>query len=512
MFLVNRSKKARSEENFAGDVSDLDGKKHTTPGFVIQDNGKPISPEGGLHVHTPSSDQTGKRFFAVVCKNDGKTIGFAATDAPIDVVAAPIQPIRLNTTDWKRDSCKGLPLVVMLHGRGGGVGVNSNGNPVGTHLLFGDKSVAWREGIPFKFSLFRRNNDYVEMKLNDRVWIGRIMGNDERTDARDQVPAISTFWYGYNPNIATSIKGPNFVCDNYTERLILALVHWAQDYLGTDKNRTYLTGGSMGGTGSVQLATHFPNEFAAVAAHVPIYSYTFKRAKVNNFTSVARIICTTGRFTEKDTPTLPDGTPLLDALNGARNIAHPEIDFPPILATNGRMDASMPWENNPPFFKAAQEARQSLSVCWNNGDHGSCGKMLPPDMKCIVDNSLLRYRLDMCFPAFTNSSTDRNYGNGDPADGDIDGWLSRGYSWTVIQDTPTCLELDISTSFQGISYPVTTDITFRRRQQFKPNRGETIVAKIGDETRQIALDDFGLLTLNQVKFLNGAPLKIVFKR
>ncbi len=511
MFLVNRSQEARKEENFAGNVADLGEGKAEQPGFVITDNGAPIPPTGGLHVHTPTLDQTGKRFFAVVCRDADKIVGFAAMNEPIEVVASPIQPIRLGTKEWGRGSCKGLPLVVSLHGRGGGVGVDKQGKPVGTHLLFADRSVAWREGIPFKFSLFL-NSRFVEMRLNDRVWIGRVMGTDEFSDSRDQVHAISTFWYGYSPSIATSIRGPKFVCDNYTERLILKLVHWAQDYLGTDRNRTYLTGGSMGGTGSIQLATHYPQEFAAVFAHVPIYSYTFKKSKVNGNTSVSRIICTTGRFTAKDTPTLPDGTPLLDVLDGAKNIAHPEIDFPPILATNGRMDGSMPWENNPPFYKAAQEARQAFRVAWNNGDHSTCGRMLPSDLKYTNDNALLRYRLNECYPAFTNSSTDKNYGNGDPADGDLEGWLSRGYNWTLKQDTPNHLEMELTVSFPDITYPVKTDITFRRRQQFKPAAGETVNVLIGGEKRSITLDTNGLLTITNVVFPDDKPLRIVFSR
>ena len=512
MFLINRSQQQRNEENFAGNVADLDGAKGAQPGFVIEDNGAPISPEGGLHVHTPDSTQTGRRYFAVLCQNDGKQIGFAATEAPIEVTAGPIQPIRLAGTDWGRGSCKGLPLVVTLHGRGGGVGVDKQGHPVGTHLLFMDKSVAWREGIPMKFSLFRDSRGFIEMRLNDRIWIGRRMAEDEVSDSRDLVFAIATFWMGYSPSIATSIRGPKYVCDNYTERLILALVHWAQDYLGTDRNRTYLTGGSMGGTGSVQMAMHFPKEFAAVAATVPIYSYTFKSAKVNGGKSITRILCTTGRFTEKDNPTMPDGSPLLDYLNGERNIAHPEIDFPPIMATNGRQDSSMPWENNPPFYKAAQEARQSFSVCWNNGTHGTCGQMLQPDMRCTLDDRLLRYRLNLCFPAFSNSSTDKDFGNGDPEDGDIEGWLSRGFSWKNLQDTPNCLELEIATSFPGITYPVTTDITFRRRQAFKPVPGEAVTVQIGTETRNVTLDSNGILTLTKVVFPDEKPLRIAFKR
>lgn len=505
-FQVNRSKEARSEENFAGDVADVDGKKYAQPGFVIRDNGTPIPADGGLHVHTPAPSQTGNRFYAVRCTKEEKVLGFAATSTPIDVKAGAIQPIIIDGQNWEKDCAKGLPLIIHLHGRGGGVGVDGKGNPVGTHLLFTDKSLAWREGIPVKFRAVL-NKDSLQLFLNDRVWIGRTMGKDEVSDERDLVPAISTFWYGYNPNIATSIKGGDLVCDNYSERLILAITRWAQNYLGADKNRTYVRGGSMGGTGGVMLATHYPDVFAAVDLLVPIYSYTFIRSRCGGNTSIGRIFCSTGKFSKEHPALRPDGSSLMDHLNGAKIIANAEIDFPPIIACNGRRDLSMPWENCPPFFKAANNARQALIVAWNDGDHSTSQRLIPEDMKGGLDK-LLRYRLDQCFPAFSNCSTNKDCGNGDFEDGDLEGWQGRGFTWSGLVDTPNRLEMSVTCSFPGIVYPVTTDITFRRRQNFKPAPGQTVKALINGQETKAVVEPNGLLTLTNVTITDDTPVKI----
>jgi len=359
-FLVKRTAAMRADEPFAGNAAEAGKKKTSRKGFVIEDGGSPISPEGGLHVHTPRKDETGKRFFAVVARSGGKVCGFAGLAEPVEVGPGFCRPLALSKDALKEGSCKGMALVVRLHGRGGGAGVDGKGRPVGTHIIYASRDLAWREGIPFKFQVSCAKN-VVDLTLNDRVWIGRVMDKSEISDGRDRVKAISTFWMGYNPDIARSLKGPKFVCDNYTERYIVHLIRWAQEYLGTDPAATYVFGGSMGGTGAVQLATHFPHVFAAAVAHVPVYSYTWKvnpkgkdgKPQVTGSVSMGRIICSAGKFTKKNPAVMPDGKLLEDYLNGAKNIDRPAVDMPPIIATNGRQDASIPWVNNPDFYKAA---------------------------------------------------------------------------------------------------------------------------------------------------------------
>ena len=320
--------------------------------------------------------------------------------------------------------------------------------------------------------------------------------------------AISTFWLGYNPRIAESLLGPEFQCDNYTERLLLHLIHWVKRYFETDPAAVYITGGSMGGTGAIQLATHFPKEFAAVSAKVPIYSYTWKRSQVGGMTSAWRIQCSAGKFTQKNPARMTDGTDLLEYLDGASNIARAGTDMPAIFACNGRRDQSMPWANNPPFFQAADQARQFFSVYWNNGTHGMAREM-PDDMKRGMDlPSLFRFRLDASYPVFSGCSDNRNYGAGDIKDGDITGWMNRGIQWKTLADEPRSYRIALSVSHPEIKYPVTADVTIRRRQKFLPKPGETVRVKTGGKESELKIGADGLLTIPNVRFDNEKELEI----
>ena len=501
-FVIARSKKAKGEEIFAGNVTDVGEQKKKVRGFVIENNGKPIPANGGLHVHTP--EKAGKFYFAVTTHKGfaDEITGFTASASAIECGEGKSTPINFKGK-FAKDCAKGLPLVISLHGRGGGVGVDKNGNEVGNHIIFSDSNVAWREGIPFKFTVAIKSGKELTISLNDRIWVGRKLTRKESRDPRDYVPAISTFWLGYNVNIAKSNVGPKFVFDNYTERLIIHIAKWAQDYLGADKNRTYIHGGSMGGTGTVQMVTHFPEFFAAGFAQVPIYAFTWKGGKKN---SAWRMTCSVGEFTEKNPARLLDGTDLLDYIDGAKNIGKAAVDMPPLLATNGRNDNSIPWVNNPPFFRAANEGRQMFTVFWNNGNHGM-SRQTPKDFARYAQ--MMRYKLNESFPAFSNLSDNKNYGNGDSKDGDIIGWVNRGINWKVIADTPERYEIVLSVKHPEIKYPVTSDVTIRRRQQFKPAKGTAVNVVINGKKSSAVIDNDGLLTIKNITFANANNVKVV---
>lgn len=507
-FYIRKGNDKKSEEIFAGDVAEAGAQKKTIPGFVIKENGKPLDPRSGLHVHTP--EKPGTFHYAVSWKK-----GFHGAPEQLLPLAAPVTvtapgkaaPIRISGRKLAAGCAKGLPLIVQLHGRGGGAGVDSKGRARGTHLIFLDRSLGWREGLPVKFNLSLRK-DCLQMELFDRVWIGRVMKGKEVADARDKVPAISTFWLGYNVNIGESNLGPEFRVDNYSERIILHLIRWAQEYLGTDPARTYAVGGSMGGSGAVQLATHFPDVFAAVRADVPVYSYTWLRSN-RIAPSAIRLVCSCGPFSAKNPARLPDGRDLLDYGSGAKNIARPEIDMPPIFATNGRNDWSIPWGNNPPFYRAANEARQAFQVFWNGGDHGMT-RACPKDMR-PSNQELFRYRLDRCFVAFSNSSDNKDYGDGDSKKGDTVGWINRGLSFSEVKETPNRCEVTLRAAHPEMRYPVHADVTLRRRQQFRPAPGSTIQVTVNGKTTAMRVPD-GPLTIPGIVFADSKPVTLLLEQ
>ena len=106
----------------------------------------------------------------------------------------------------------------------------------------------------------------------------------------------------------------------------------------------------------------------------------------------------------------------------------------------------------------------------------------------ITIPELLRYRLDLSYPAFSNSTDNGDYGNGDPDDGDLVGWINRGMKWDNVKDTPELFEMTLSAAHPEMKYPVTCDVTFRRRQQFKAAPGTRIAVEINGEKRETVID------------------------
>jgi len=447
-------------------------------GFRIENGGARLDPSGGLFVHTVRKEMSGRLFFAVTRNGEAQIL------ASTSVAAEPgqVQPI------WQHDgqppvpgAGRGKPLWLNLHAKSGVI-ANSE------YLVFGDATMGWREGLPFKFSVTVRGEE-VLVRPTDRVWINR-----PHTEAADGgTPAIWTFWYGYNSNIYDRKLMANGVPTNYTERRLLWILDWVRRYYQPDPTRWYCSGSSMGGCGTVSFGWRHPELFAACHARVPIVSYTY----LGN-ASAKRLepSCWTGTI-PSDLKT-NEGAPLLERMNGAKFAAETTDDLPFLFLIHGRRDDSIPWENNPPFYRALSAARHGFAVYWDNGTHPTSGKDAPADVKAWEER-FRQLRRDESYPAFTNTSSDRNPGNGAPDDGDLIGWINRGMTWKDIEDTPNRYAITILADYPGLRYPVRTDVTLRRVQQFKVRPGEKLKVCIGDANPiPLAADATGRITVRGV--------------
>lgn len=486
-----------------------DATRGVPAGWVVQDGQPPLDPSGGLFVHTVTPETAGQHYYAVTWTPTGGSEvrdlagGRNVTPEAIMGTVSPPRPI------WQPPggalpvpgSCVGRRLVLSLHGRGGGVTAGEKASAVNC-LWFGDATQGWREGLAFKFVLTVQP-DMVVITPMDRAWIGRPVR--ESKDQRDHCPAINTWWFGYNAEIRRTTQTAAITAPNYTERYLLALLRWAQRDLGCDANATYVKGGSMGGSGAVALALHFPDVFAAVHALVPVYSCTRPGAG-----SATRLECMCGPLAGK-TAVTANGVPLLDYFNGARNLGAAVGDTPPIFATNGRTDGSIPWENNPPFYTAANAARQAFAVYWNNGAHGMSDQA-PADVKAWGSH-VYRYRLDASYPAFSDGSDNRRFGQGDPADGDLEGWINRGLDWQDVEDTPETYAITLTAAYPGIQYPVTVSVTPRRVQRFRPAPGSELQVDAGDGApRAVTVAPSGLFTVPGIRISGPEGTRLVLRR
>lgn len=465
-------------------------KADITHGFVIQD-GKELSPLSGLFVHTVRTKDADKMYFAVTSAYLGKESlelisGSNTLKEPINGEVSMSMPIQLKNAP-AQESAKGQTLTIKLHGRGGDVSLSPKSN----FLFFGDASMGWREGLAHKFLVYKKT-DGIVIEPYDRLWVARPLLYS--TDERDHVPAVNTWWYGSNNKIYDNELSKSGVVVNYTEKYLVHLAKWAQQYFGTDPQKTYITGNSMGGTGAISVGLHHPDVFSTIFSTVPLPAYT-RKADQDKKTNIARLDVVCGRICDETVMT-DEGISVLDRMNSEKLIAESKRELPFIVLMNGRTDGSMPWVNNPSFYKQLDESKIGYTVYWNNGGH---------DMAASAPEDIVRFynqhpqiNLNTSYPAFSKFSDNKNPGSGEKENGDLEGWMNRGLYWDNISDAPQSWTIEVQTK-APVAGATTVDITPRRLQQFKVKKNEQLTVTYNGSTDSVQADEQGMFTIRQVK-------------
>ena len=110
------------------------------------------------------------------------------------------------------------------------------------------------------------------------------------------------------------------------------------------------------------------------------------------------------------------------------------------------------------------------------------------------------FALNKSYPAFSNFSLDEDPGNGDPADGDLVGFINRGLDWSGIVDQDDRYEIRVLSTHPDTVYPVAVDVTLRNLQSFNPQPGQIFRVQNRDgsgtvvEEKDVSVDSNGLLT------------------
>lgn len=490
------------------------GKKPSYPrrGFVIKEGGEPLDPESGLHVHTVQPGHDGPRYYAVTCVVDGKedkTIvpGRNATRTPVAQKQEPTRPICQvpGANPRPEGSEAGLPIWLQLHAKGC---LRAKG-----YLAFGDASLGWREGLPFKFDLSVRK-DVIVLVPSDSSWIGRRF-----TEARDGTNrgnlAIYSFWYGYSDSIRDPALVPAGVPTNYTERRLLWLISWARRHFGADPNRTYCSGSSMGACGTIDFALRHSEIFAAIWAHVGNVAYKHgdkARGWTDNW---FRIIAFCGPLDLR----CSDGMTLEERLDSARFVQSHTGDLPFLAMTNSRNDGSIQWQHLPGFYRAMQARRHGFVAAWNDATHSTNARVTPPDfMKWSTFERLSRFAINKSYPAFSRCSKDGDPGNGDKDNGDIVGYMNYGLDWADPTDLPDRYEVLVRWNREQEALPVAVDVTPRRVQRFRLKPGEACDGvNLDADGRQIQsaslrADKDGLLTFAGLRITSAKGNRLVLTR
>ena len=241
------------------------------------------------------------------------------------------------------------------------------------------------------------------------------------------MPAIWTFWYGYNSKIYDRRQMATGVPTNYTERLNLWILDWVRRVLPGRSGPMVVLG---------QLDGRLRNDLLRTAPSGAVRRAARQRSHRLLLVSGPRQRPPFGAFVlgGADRGRLEDqrGVSLLERMDSTKFVREAAVDLPMLYLVNGRQDGSIPWENNPPFYRALNDAHQAFAVYWDNGTHATCGKDAPADVKAW-QQQIHRFRLDQSFPAFSNTSSNRNPGDGRPEDGDVVGWMNRGMDWKDVE-------------------------------------------------------------------------------
>lgn len=473
-----------------------DGRKPDYPheGWLLDEGGPRLNPNSGLFVHTVTTATAGERYYAVVTTTDGAvTPGVNSLIAPVTQQVAPPVPIWQGAPADKPPLGAGrdLPLDLTLHAK--------TGRGPMEWLAFGDTSLGWRDGLPFKYGAHVQGGA-VAVAPTDRTWIDRMFPEGKDLCQR-LTPAIHSFWFGYNDQIHDPAKMADGVVVPYTERRVLWIIDWVQRYFGTDPHRTYGMGSSMGGCGTISFTLRHPEVFAACYAHVPIVRY----AAGEGGDSTVRVSAECAGMDRR----VDDGQTVAERLDGTKFVLEHEGELPYLLIANGRNDGSIPWWQNPPFYRAMQARRQGFEAAWNDGDHSTCGAKLTADFKARANFGYLhRFALNRSYIAFSHSSLDGDPGDGGKTNGTIDGFINRGLDFEVVADEAQRYEVVLKSA----TLPVTVDATPRRVQAFKVQPGETLRVMVGGREQTVTVDAAGLMTVAGVSIEAEAGTRVIWTR
>ncbi|OHB58675.1 MAG: hypothetical protein A2Y12_14180 [Planctomycetes bacterium GWF2_42_9] len=475
-------------------------------GWIIEQGTNGLNPNSGLFVHTVMQGEPAETYFAVLAIGQDTSelqLGQNSLLTPISVAVAPKKAIwQLSGT---QPAATGKALGLMLH--------SHQERPSGTftHLAFGDATMGWREGLPIKFKVTVLTN-MVLVEPYDRVWINRKLDSTETYISYNTLyKNIESWWYGTNDKIYDPVAKLTGTPTNYTERILSWILEWVAQNYQTDPQKVYAFGASMG-TGVQRLAMQNPDMFASVDVLVPFVDFAYESGNESNAKRFKGCCGSVDLLCN-------DGMPLRDRLDLVDFVQAHTSDLPPVVIRVGRQDSSVFWRRKPDYINSMQNNRHSLIAGWDNGTHSTAMRYHVDGIPDFSNYTwfISHFALNQSFPAFTNFSMNENPGNGDNTDGDIIGFINRGLDWHDIIDTPSSYEITVTADHPDVVFPVTVDITPRRRQLFNPAPGIQVIAKNKSEagtiidTRYLIVDADGRITYDQFAITSGGGNTLILQ-
>ncbi|HYF49888.1 MAG TPA: prolyl oligopeptidase family serine peptidase [Planctomycetota bacterium] len=327
---------------------------------------------------------------------------------------------------------------------------------------------------------------------------------------------LGTWFYGYSDQLPGGDPNKGTVV-NYTERRLLAYLEHFQSKYPIDKNRIYVQGGSMGGTGTTSLILRYPKIFAAGDA---------KMGATNRVHCKWKNQCETiwGKVESKVKNN--DGVNVWDWQNMAWYASKHHKDASWLRTMHGKEDISIPYRQvaGPPnvepmsFYKALETFKIGHLCWWDGSSHAKRAGFAHDDWWEPFRDKTCYLAMNLSFPAFSNFSANNNpgTGNGDGVgtdndignntyDGDKEGGINRFLRWnstTIVDQTAEyAIEIKLSAGQNGYKGTGdTVDVTPRRLQKFevKPS-AKYAWSTSAQQSGEATADAEGILTIPGVK-------------
>ena len=291
---------------------------------------------------------------------------------------------------------------------------------------------------------------------------------------------VDWWWGGYHPgdkNLEARNSGPQ---PRPVEKRVIACVRWAIDKYRIDPDRVYLTGISMGGSGSLGIGLPHGDVFAAIKVDVPAgIEHVSDRMYLNR--------------------PLPEGVQFPD---------------PPVV-----IDYSAPndkWsKGHERFIRAMQSRKYPLIFCWGAFGHAHNHDNMRKVNGLIDAFDWLKIRRNESYPVFTSASTDDALpwpGNlGEKQPGQINGF----FDWKNLADTPDQFRMELSLldknrlkGFDRIPEKSVADVTLRRLQKFRIAPNQAIRWSFGSQSGVARADENGLLTIEKLEIAEPKILEL----
>ena len=286
----------------------------------------------------------------------------------------------------------------------------------------------------------------------------------------------SEWWWGADEIKANPDKYKQTLAP--VENRILATIEWVARKYHVDRNRIYMHGISMGGSGTLGIGMCHGDVFAALCAGVPA--------------SANHMLLRQDMATDKNPP--------------------------PALAFFSQID---PWSAQMPLLiKAAKENRYAFVCAWGPWGHANHYEMTNP---AVFKFPWLSIRRNEAYPAFGNASTDEKFPGCQSKEPDQEGQINAFFRWINVKDQPDEFVMQIRLVTQDelkgrapLPKEVVADVTLRRIQRFKiqPERAyrwtaEMAGAKIANGI--VKADKLGLITVPGIK-VTAQPLCLSVRR